>query len=73
MKDFLGIKTLSKIYIQAFKEADQTGRQLFWLFIIKLIIFIIIGIIFFPKVMNQFETTEEKVNFVEKNLKLNSN
>ena len=57
-----------RFYYEGFKSMD-TGKTLWALILIKLfIMFIILKIFFFPRFLNQFDTTSEKEDFVSKEL-----
>ena len=46
----------------------KDSKKLWILIIVKSTIILIVLLIFFPKVLNKFETKEQKANFVSKNL-----
>ena len=57
-----------RFYYEGFRSMDL-GKTLWMLILIKLfIMFFILKIFFFPRFLNQFETTSEKENYIAKEL-----
>ena len=55
-------------YVEGFRSM-KLGKTLWTLILIKLfIMFVIIKIFFFPRYLNQFDTKDEKENYVSKEL-----
>jgi len=68
MKGFLLPKRIFQFYVDGFK-AMEWGRELWILILIKLfIMFVILRIFFFPRLLNQFDTTSEKEEFISNEL-----
>ena len=67
MKNSIAMR-IFRFYYEGFKSMD-IGKTLWKLILIKLfIMFFILKIFFFPRFLNQFETKEEKENYVSKEL-----
>ena len=57
-----------RFYYEGFRSMDL-GKTLWLIILIKLfIMFVILKIFFFPRFLNQFDTKEEKENYVSKEL-----
>jgi len=57
-----------RFYYEGFKSMD-IGKTLWALILIKLfIMFFILKIFFFPRYLNQFDTTSEKENYISQEL-----
>ena len=57
-----------RFYYEGFKSMEL-GKTLWLLILIKLfIMFVILKVFFFPRYLNQFDTTAEKENYVSKEL-----
>ncbi len=63
------LKKVFKFYIEGFKTMPKYGRRLWLIILIKaFIMFAILKIFFFQGHLNQFETDEEKSEYVSKQL-----
>ncbi len=62
------LKKIFNFYFNWFKNLKKDSKKLWILIIVKSTIILIVLLIFFPKVLNKFETKEQKANFVSKNL-----
>ena len=57
-----------RFYYEGFRSMTL-GKTLWLLILIKLfIVFVILKVFFFPRYLNQFDTTAEKENYVSKEL-----
>lgn len=65
---FMGSGFLSKafnLYYDGFRSLSKTSKTLWAIILIKLfIMFVILKIFFFPRFLNQFDTKEEKENYI---------
>ena len=55
-------------YYNWFKNLTSTSKKLWILIIVKSSIILLVLFLFFPHVLNQYETDEEKANVVADNL-----
>ncbi len=55
-------------YYNWFKNLTSTSKKLWILIIVKSSIILLVLFLFFPHVLNQYETDEEKANVVANNL-----
>ncbi len=63
------LKKVFKFYIEGFKTMPKYGRRLWLIILIKVfIMFAILKVFFFQGHLNQFETDEEKSEYVSKQL-----
>ena len=61
-------KRIFRFYYEGFRSMDL-GRTLWLIILIKLfILFIVLKICFFPRYLNRFDTTAEKVNYITNEL-----
>ena len=68
MKKVLLPVRIFRFYLEGFRSMDL-GRTLWLIILIKLfIMFVILKMVFFPRYLNQFDTTLEKENYVSKEL-----
>ncbi|MDR2681250.1 MAG: DUF4492 domain-containing protein [Tannerella sp.] len=68
MKHELLAVRIFRFYLEGFRSMD-IGRVLWALILIKLfIMFVVLKIFFFPRYLNQFDSTSEKENYVSKEL-----
>jgi len=68
MKKTLLPVRIFRFYLEGFRSMDL-GRTLWLIILIKLfIMFVILKMVFFPRYLNQFDTTLEKENYVSKEL-----
>ena len=57
-----------RFYYEGFRSMD-IGKTLWLLILVKLfIMFVVLKVFFFPRYLNQFESTSEKENYVFKEL-----
>ena len=57
-----------RFYIEGFRAMDL-GRTLWMIILVKLfIMFVVLKLFFFPRYLNRFDTTEEKENYISKEL-----
>lgn len=62
------VKRIYRFYLEGFKQMTW-GKTLWLIILVKLfIMFAILKIFFFPKHLNQFETTPEKQEYVSSEL-----
>ncbi len=63
------LKKVFKFYIEGFRTMPKYGRRLWLIILIKaFIMFAILKVFFFQGHLNQFETDEEKSEYVSKQL-----
>ena len=62
------IKKIFTFYYEGFKNLTSASKKLWLLIWIKSTIILIVLFLFFPKVLNKFETKEQKANFVSEKL-----
>jgi hypothetical protein len=62
------LKNIFSFYYNWFKNLSKDSKKLWILIIVKSTIILIVLLIFFPDILWQFKTDEEKASFVEKNL-----
>lgn len=61
-------KTIFNFYYEGFKGLTSISKKLWLLIIVKTIVFLFILNIFFPDLLNQLDTEEEKIDFVSNSL-----
>ena len=68
MKKTLFAVRVFRFYVEGFRSM-RLGKTLWTLMLIKLfIMFVVLKIFFFPRYLNQFDTKDEKENYVSKEL-----
>lgn len=63
------VKRVFWFYVDGFRNMTSLGRTLWAIILIKLfIMFVILRIFFFPRFLNQFDTKEDKQEYVSEEL-----
>ena len=62
------LKTIFNFYYEGFKNLTSVSRKLWLLIFIKTAIIMTVLILYFPDVLNQYDTDEEKANAVSNSL-----
>ena len=61
-------KTIFDFYYEGFKNLTSISKKLWLLIIVKTIVFLLILNFFFPDLLSQFETEDEKIDYVSNSL-----
>ena len=61
-------KKISNFYYEGFRWLSVISKKLWLLIIVKSIVFLFILNLFFPDLLNQYNTEEEKIDYVSNSL-----
>jgi len=62
------LKNIFMFYYEGFKNLSSTSKKLWIFIIIKATIIMTVLLLFFPNILDKFETDEQKADFVADNL-----